>query len=64
MRNKNFFIEQLKQTGKWKIIFSFHSYEAAEHFYNRCVGNNPNGCYRLKSPNLVLLSHNDSQGNE
>lgn len=59
MSNKNFFIEQLKENGEWKVIFSFHRCEAAEHFYLRCVENNINGCYRLKSHNRILLSHND-----
>jgi hypothetical protein len=49
MTNKNFFIEQLKETGEWKVIFSFHGYQAAEYFYFRCVNKNPGGNYRLKS---------------
>lgn len=59
MSSKHFFIEQLKQDGNWEVIFSFYGYQAAEHFYLRCVENNMNGCYRLKSHNRVLFSHND-----
>lgn len=55
---KNFFIEQLKQDGQWKVIFSFHGYQAAEHFYMRCVSKNLNGCYKLRSHNRVIFSHN------
>lgn len=59
MRTKNFFIEQLKQDGQWKVIFSFHGYQAAEHFYFRCVENNPNMCYRLTSRIHTIFSNHE-----
>lgn len=64
MTDKHFFIEQLKQNGEWKIIFSFHGYQAAEHFYFRCVNNNPNGCYKLKSHNRIIFSNQSQNCNE
>lgn len=58
MKTKNFFIEQLKD-GQWKEIFSFNKYEAAEHFYFRCVENNPNMCYRLKSRIHTIFTNHE-----
>ena len=54
MTDKNFFIEQLTRDGKWKTIFSFHGYVAAERFYFRLVNKNPSANYMLKSRYHVI----------
>lgn len=64
MENKNFFIEQLAPDATWKVIFSFYGYKAAERVYFKCVNNNPNGCYKLKSHNRIIFSNQSQNCNE